>query len=750
MFHISAVRSQPHRAWALVAIFALTLALAACSKKTEGPSPTGQTGERKAPAAGTTGGGDNAAKEPAGDNTATRQLLQMVPADAATVGAVLDWPRFYQLLGDLERTLNQTDLGKMLVKQTRLYSQNAPVPAPWTLDKFKELGLDPEGPMAVFGRDEPVVVFSLKNGPLFKKNLAAMWGKGKASWTPRKVGRHQLEMLSGQRTIHCTMAGRQLICSTDEKALIAAVDRSHPRSLWDTLSEDQRAELVQATGLLAVRSGELSGQMSLRVLDDGAVAQVRVSGPTLKRVVPLLGAKGPGTLLGLAKDADTVVYLRSNISGLLRMARGVVPSPRELGLDAVRMHAALTGEVLLVERPRGKAMMVVGSRDPKLSAAVVEALGERLSKRAKARGSALKVTPVLRNEGKLYRVEVDATADGMPFKLDLGLAAAPAGILVGSFGLVEKEWQRTPPAPSVFLDALKNPRQKEAFAAGTVLASRSPLGDPLGPLAATVATLLRSGLGAKAELAVKGLQMGRFLLDQMNAQTIGVAREGAQGLRLTLHLATLHRRGNADDDKARELWQEALTARDAGQSEAYRKALATLADTYPDTRYGQLKARSETPSLLGTLLTSSMMATAVPAFMRYRQRSQLSEARRNLARIASAARVAHQSTRAKGAGKVTFPPTTPWSPRTPCCKGKDRTCPPDPKVWEHPGWRALLFSIPRPHRFQYRFVNRGKSFVAQARGDLTCSGKGTVYTLEGKVDERGEIKLEPVRAVEER
>ena len=98
-----------------------------------------------------------------------------------------------------------------------------------------------------------------------------------------------------------------------------------------------------------------------------------------------------------------------------------------------------------------------------------------------------------------------------------------------------------------------------------------------------------------------------------------------------------------------------------------------------------------------------------------------------------------------------FPDSVDWTPKRRCCDdGAGGLCEPRPGYWLNPTWKALRFTLPEPHRFQYRFVvNKGASgegpaFEAQARGDVDCSGRSVVFTLRGQAGKDGHVTLSPM------
>jgi hypothetical protein len=74
-------------------------------------------------------------------------------------------------------------------------------------------------------------------------------------------------------------------------------------------------------------------------------------------------------------------------------------------------------------------------------------------------------------------------------------------------------------------------------------------------------------------------------------------------------------------------------------------------------------------------------------------------------------------------------------PRSPCCQGPDHHCPANPGAWAaDEAWRVLDFQIDEPSLFQYSYRSSdGKTFTAEAIGDLDCDGSTITFRLEGSI-----------------
>ena len=671
------------------------------------------------------------------------QLLGMVPADAEVVGIILNWKQTFQLMDSMQNSLAHHPFGKVVLAMIRKQRLDSPIPLPWTEKELAQFGLDPAGPMAIFGRKKPIMVFTVKDGATLKKSLAAVWGKGAGTWKSVKERNLDLHLLSGPRRVFCMFVGRRMICSPDKAALLEAHRNKPKRSFWSGLNEAERKTLASATLVFSATGKQLSGLGSLHVQGDGGTVRLRLSGAGLRRLTAMLGSKGKPTLPGLMGDARTVIYTRMGLRPLFGVLSSVIPNPRLMGLDPIKLQASLTGEVLVLEQNRDEMAFVVGCRQREVSQSIVEALVKSLKASQKPGAPPHKIVAVSRGaQGTAYRMPLPRKVRGVPVNTAMGLAASSAGVVFGSWKTVEALWSRPVADEAQWKKALSADEQ-EAFTSKTILAIRSPLGDPLAPMTDLVDKLLRAG--AAPPQVREGMQLVRFFLDQMYSHTLGVTEERQDQLRVMVRLRTLHQDGQPKNDSARKVLLAGLEAKYRGQTKEYEEALGKLAKEYAGTRFGKVLERKE-PGLLGKLATSVLAAVAVPAFLQYHQRNQQAEAYENLSKIAMGARVAFLAQGPGNKGPRKFPATVAWTPAEPCCKSAGGRCVPQAKTWSEPTWAALHYKLVTPHRFQYRFVNKGKSFSAEARMAPACDGKFTLLRMEGKVTKDGAVAISPLQA----
>ncbi|MBI4700769.1 MAG: hypothetical protein HY744_06335 [Deltaproteobacteria bacterium] len=127
----------------------------------------------------------------------------------------------------------------------------------------------------------------------------------------------------------------------------------------------------------------------------------------------------------------------------------------------------------------------------------------------------------------------------------------------------------------------------------------------------------------------------------------------------------------------------------------------------------------------------SVLAVAIPSFVRNLSFSRLSEAVDGLDRLVSGA-VAYSQGRPQ---ELSFPPPAPLTPaQVPA--GKPAMDPPG--AWDHLTWRALRFGFDRPHCFAFEFASAldpesgAMRFVAAAHGDLDGDGTPSTFEVRGE------------------
>ncbi len=164
-------------------------------------------------------------------------------------------------------------------------------------------------------------------------------------------------------------------------------------------------------------------------------------------------------------------------------------------------------------------------------------------------------------------------------------------------------------------------------------------------------------------------------------------------------------------------------------------------------RRGHMRGLTALEAAVGVALIGSVLAVAVPAFVRNLSASRLTEPINGLARIGE-----HAVARAAGkACTDAFPPSAPLTPAA-VPRGKPAVdAEPDP--WQHPTWKELDFR-PSPagvaHSFAFAFDRSaaGDAFLASAHGDLDGDGTTSTFEVRGKCEGAGPAKLVPGMYVE--
>src|SRR5262245_44418459 len=127
----------------------------------------------------------------------------------------------------------------------------------------------------------------------------------------------------------------------------------------------------------------------------------------------------------------------------------------------------------------------------------------------------------------------------------------------------------------------------------------------------------------------------------------------------------------------------------------------------------------------------SVLAVAVPAFLRSLSASKLTEPVNGLERMVVSA-VAYAEGRPQ---ELSFPPSAPLTPAE-VPRGVRSVDPPD--AWEHLTWKSLAFRFDDAHAFAFRFdstyepESRAFRFVSTANGDLDGDGMLSVFEVRGE------------------
>ncbi len=130
-------------------------------------------------------------------------------------------------------------------------------------------------------------------------------------------------------------------------------------------------------------------------------------------------------------------------------------------------------------------------------------------------------------------------------------------------------------------------------------------------------------------------------------------------------------------------------------------------------------------------VSGSVLAVAIPAFVRNLSASKLSEPIDGLDRIVTNA-VAYAQVHPH---EISFPPSAPLTPAQ-VPRGTRTTDPPE--AWEHLTWKCLDFSFLEPHAFAFQFdsgleeATQTMRFSAKAHGDLDGDGMSSTFEVKGE------------------
>ena len=127
----------------------------------------------------------------------------------------------------------------------------------------------------------------------------------------------------------------------------------------------------------------------------------------------------------------------------------------------------------------------------------------------------------------------------------------------------------------------------------------------------------------------------------------------------------------------------------------------------------------------------SLVAVAVPAFLRNLTASKLTEPIEGLDRLVSSA-VAYAAVHPQ---EISFPPSAPLTPAE-VPRGVRVVDPPE--IWQHLTWRSLRFRFVEPHAFSFKFdseldpATQVMRFTAVAHGDLDGDGMVSTFEVRGE------------------
>ena len=148
-----------------------------------------------------------------------------------------------------------------------------------------------------------------------------------------------------------------------------------------------------------------------------------------------------------------------------------------------------------------------------------------------------------------------------------------------------------------------------------------------------------------------------------------------------------------------------------------------------------MRPLSPVEAAVAVAVLGSVLATALPAFIKNLHASELVEPIDGLNRIATRATALAASRSMESA----YPESVGLTPaQVPA--GARATDPPG--TWDHPTWRLLDFSMTVPHSFSFAFDSKNAAdvsvFLAKAHGDLDGDGSLSTFEISGETRSAGE------------
>ena len=690
--------------------------------------------------------GPEAVKVPSVDPAQARletaeRLLRHVPAGSSGV-LVLDWRGLYRLWDDLSRLAGRTAVGSKYLRELRKVVAQKDKPVPWSVSDMERMGLDPDGPAMVYGDKRPIVVLPVRDSALLRIHLAKIVDRKPDGWRERTVAGKTVHT---HGDMHCHTAGKLMTCCSEPELTGVLAATPPRRSAWDGFAPPERKDLRHASVAFFADVDKFTATGSARVEEDGVSVRLRGAGDKWDQIAAFYKGVSKRHVLGLAGGAASLVYVRFDLASLMRGKEHKLSGLKVLGLDPERLKRELTGEVMLVERD-GEIAVMVGCRDPKLSHLLTAVVATFLQREAKKQRPGSRrvytIRPVQGGDGGDYHVSFKSTNPMMPLQLDGRLKAGKAGVVIGNEKLALALANADPPAPSTYVKTLPSDTAREAFGAKAVMGIIAGLADPVEVLSRRHPHMVAAM--QKMEPKLKPIfALGRLAFDQLHDVVYGAVLDGHPGLRMVMRARTLHRRGAAGDDEARELWVKGVKAKLSGNDAVYRETLDVLAARHPGSRYGKLKearlgGKGAVAAVMGILA-----AVAIPAFVKYIRKSKTVEATESLDKIKMGAKQYYVMDHYDRNGilmKKAFPPSAPLTPAKVPCKKKVTT---PVAAWK--AWEPMHFALTEPHYYAYSFTSAGTgtaaTFTAKAHGDLDCDGVLSTYEIRGSVNQQGDVQV---------
>jgi hypothetical protein len=138
-------------------------------------------------------------------------------------------------------------------------------------------------------------------------------------------------------------------------------------------------------------------------------------------------------------------------------------------------------------------------------------------------------------------------------------------------------------------------------------------------------------------------------------------------------------------------------------------------------------------------------ALAVSSVRRYIGEAKTAEAKNTVGQIAKD--LVAYATQLPPA-RMRFPPSAPLTPKQVPSGSKTPVTDAD---WSHPTWKAIGFSLTDPVYYSYEIVTApgGKKAIVRATGDLDGDGARSHFSLELRIDAKGEVSVSPQMLIED-
>jgi hypothetical protein len=278
--------------------------------------------------------------------------------------------------------------------------------------------------------------------------------------------------------------------------------------------------------------------------------------------------------------------------------------------------------------------------------------------------------------------------------------------------------------------------------------ARLALDDPRPTLKKALASRLTAFMADRSQALRKWTGALHCLLDRVYTLRLGL-RTLKSGLEAYVDVHVVP--GKVPGDRGRKVYLDALKDKYSGITKAYLADLTRAASKHPESLSGKKAGRilevRKAPA--GTRMFDLVTGLILPALLRQRHTGYAAEAMVETARIGLAVGSYFQARAASGKLPRGRPgwglADTPLSPGKRCCAYPDRRCPGKGSYsFRHPTWKRLKYTLPRPHRFQYRiqFTHSRKILTAtiKAFGDLNCNRTVSILTRQIRIRPSGETE----------